>query len=327
VKILSCIALLMLSTALAPYAWCAAQPGREYRIGYLSFPPLADTPSPPRTAFLRALERLGYVHGRNLAIVYRSAEGNMEMLPEAAGDLVDQRPDVIFAAGTPAALAAKHATRTIPIVIFAADPVLNDIVASLAKPGGNVTGVSGVQLRLSPKRLEILKEALPRAARVAVLWSNAHPSHAHELAAIGSRAKELGLVLQPYDVTRLDDLQAAFARMSAGRPDAILAMFDYRTLLYRELIAEFATRNRLPTVFGSRESVDAGGLMSYGPNLAESFARAATYVDRILNGADPRTLPVEQPTRFELVINRKTARSIGLVISESLLLRANVFVQ
>ena len=326
-KILSRIALVILSTSLAPLAWCAAQPGREYRIGYLSLPPLSETPSPPRTAFLRALERLGYVQGRNLAIVYRTAEANMEMLAEAAGDLVDQKPDVIFAAGTPAALAAKHATRTIPIVIFAADPVLNDIVASLAKPGGNVTGVSGVQTRLSPKRLEILKETLPHATRVAVLWSQAHPSHAHELAAIGSRAKELGLVLQPFDVTRLENLQAAFGRMSAHRPDAILAMFDYRTLLYRELIAEFATRNKLPAIFGSRESVDAGGLMSYGPNLAESFARAATFIDRILNGADPRTLPVEQPTRFELVINRKTARSIGLALSERLLLRANVLVE
>ena len=317
----------MLSISLAPVAWCAAQPGREYRIGYLSFPPLAETPSPPRTAFLRALDRLGYAQGKNLEIIYRSAEANMEMLAEAAGDLVEQKPDVIFAAGTPAALAAKRATRTIPIVMFAADPVLNDIVVSLAKPGGNVTGVSGVQTRLSPKRLEILKETLPHASRVAVLWSQAHPSHTHELAAIGSRARELGLVLQPYDVTRLQDLQTAFGRMSANRPDAILAMFDYRTLLYRELIAEFATRNKLPAIFGSRESVDAGGLMSYGPNLSESFARAATFIDRILNGADPRTLPVEQPTRFELVINRKTARSIGLGISESLLLRANVLVQ
>src|SRR5688572_7587241 len=257
-EIRSCLALLVLWAALAPSAWWAAQPGREYRIGYLSFPPLAETPSPPRTAFLRALERLGYVHGRNLAIVYRSAEANMEMLAEAAGDLVDQKPDVIFAAGTPAALAAKHATRTIPIVIFAAEPVLNDIVASLAKPGGNVTGVSGVQLRLSAKRLEILKEALPRASRVAVLWSRAHPSHTQELTAVGSRAKELGLTLEPHDITRVEDLQASFARISANRPDAILVMFDYRTVRYGELIAEFAIRNGLPAMFGSRGSVDAG---------------------------------------------------------------------
>jgi putative ABC transport system substrate-binding protein len=326
-KALSFIALVALSTSIAPIAWGAAQPGREYRIGYLSLPPIAETPSPPRSAFLRALEKLGYVQGKNLLVVYRSGEANTELLAEAAGDLADQKLDVIFAAGTPAALAAKHATRTIPIVMFAADPVLNDIVASLAKPGGNVTGVSGVQAKLSAKRLEILKEALPHASRVAVLWSRAHPSHAHELATTASRAKELGLVLQPFDVTRLDDLQAAFARMSANRPDAILAMFDYRTLLYRGLIAEFATKNKLPAIFGSRESVDAGGLMSYGPNLAEMFARSAIFVDRILNGADPQVLPVEQPTRFELVINRKTARSIGVRISEPLLLRANVLVE
>jgi putative ABC transport system substrate-binding protein len=326
-KTISSIALLMLSSWIAPIAWSEAQPGKEYRIGYLSFPPLADTPSPPRLAFVRALEKLGYVQGKNLVIEYRSAESNVELLAEAAEELAERKLDVIFAAGTPAALAAKHATRTIPIVMFAADPVLNGIVASLAKPGGNITGVSGVQMKLSPKRLEILKEALPRASRVAVLWSRAHPSHTHELAAIGTRAQELGLTLQPFDVTRLEDLQAAFARMSAHRPDAILAMFDYRTLLYRELIAEFATRNGLPTTFGSRESVDVGGLMSYGPNLADSFARAATFVDRILNGADPKILPVEQPTRFELVINRKTARSLRLRIAEPLLLRANVLIE
>jgi putative ABC transport system substrate-binding protein len=273
------------------------------------------------------MEKLGYVHGKNLVIEYRSGEGNVELLPEAALDLLDQKPAVIFAPGTPAALAAKQASRTIPIVMFASDPVANGIVASLAKPGGNVTGVSGVQVKLNAKRLEILKEALPRASRVAVLWSRAHSSHTRDLAAIGSRAKELGLTLQPLDVTRIVDLQASFASISANRPDAILVMFDYRTVRYRELIAEFALKNRLPAMFGSRGSVEAGGLMSYGPNLADMFARAATFVDRILNGADPRMLPVEQPTRFELVINRKTAQSIGLRIPEPLLLRANALVQ
>jgi putative tryptophan/tyrosine transport system substrate-binding protein len=327
VRTLSLIALLALSTSTPPIAWCAAQPGKEYRIGYLSLPPVADTPSGSRAVFLRAMEKLGYVHGKNLIIEYRSGEGNVELLPEAALDLLDQKPAVIFAPGTPAALAAKQASRTIPIVMFASDPVANGIVASLAKPGGNVTGVSGVQVKLNAKRLEILKEALPRASRVAVLWSRAHSSHIQDLAAIGSRAKELGLTLQPFDVTRIEDLQASFTGISANRPDAMLVMFDYRTVRYRELIAEFAIRNRLPAMFGSRGSVDVGGLMSYGPNLGEMFARAATFVDRILNGADPQTLPVEQPTRFELVINRKTARAIGLTIPEPLLLRANVFVE
>ena len=326
-KTLSLIALLAFSLGYSPAGWCGAQPGKVYRIGYLSLQPIAETPSGTRAAFLRAMEKLGYVHGKNLIIEYRSGEGNVELLPEAIADLVELKPAVIFAPGTPAALAAKQATRTIPIVMFASDPVVNGIVASLAKPGGNVTGVSGLQIKLNVKRLEILKEVLPRASRVAVLWSQAHPAHTQELKEIGERAKELDLALQPFDVTRVEDLQAAFARMSANRPDAILVMFDYRTMQFRQLIAEFANTNRLPTIFGAREAVNAGGLMSYGASIAEQFARAATFVDRILNGANPATLPVEQPMRFELVVNRKTARALGLSISEPLLLRANALIE
>src|SRR5262245_11155103 len=167
VKTFSLLMLLTLGLGSSPMGSCAAQPGREYRIGYLSLPPVPETPSGPRAAFLRGMEKLGYVHGKNLVIEYRSAEGNVELLLEAAADLVEQKPPVIVAPGTPAALAAKQATRTIPIVMFASDPVANGIVASLAKPGGNITGVSGVQIKLNAKRLEILKEAVPRAARVA----------------------------------------------------------------------------------------------------------------------------------------------------------------
>jgi putative ABC transport system substrate-binding protein len=327
VKTLSFITLLALSLGYSPMGWCGAQPGKVYRVGYLVFAPLADTPSPQRAALLHAMERLGYVQGRNLLIEYSSAEANVEMLPDAAAELVEKKPAMIFAIGTPTALAAKQATRTIPIVMFAADAVANGIVASLAKPGGNVTGVSGAQIKLSPKRLEVLKEAVPNASRVAVLYSRVHPSHAQELTAVSARARELGLALQPFDVTRVEDLQAAFFRMSARRPDAILVLFDYRTLIYRQMISEFAATNQLPTMFGARESVDAGGLISYGSNLEEMFARAASFADRILNGADPGTLPVEQPTRFELVINRRTARSLGLQIPEALLLRANILIE
>jgi len=327
VKTFSLITLLALSLGCSPMGWCAAQPGKVYRIGYLALTPIVETPSSQRAAFLRAMGKLGYVQGKNLVIEYRSAESNVELLPEAAADLVDQKPALIFAAGAPAAWAAKEATRTIPIVMFAADPVANGLVASLAKPGGNVTGLSFLQIRLSPKRLELVKEAFPKASRVAVLWTRNHPAHAEELKAVGARAKELSLTLQPFDVTRVADLEQAFARMNASRPDAILVLFDYRTLIYRELIADFAARNRLPTMFGSPESVETGGLMSYGPGLAELFARAATFVDRILNGADPATLPVEQPTRFELVVNRRTAQSLGFSIPEPLLLRVNVFIE
>ena len=325
-KTLTLIALMIL-TLVCPRAWSAAQPGKEYRIGYLSLAPIADTPTGGRAAFLRAMEKLGYVHGKNLSIEYRSGEGNAELLPEAMADLVEQKPSVIFAPSTPSALAAKQATRTIPIVMFASDPVANGIVASLAKPTGNITGVSGVQIKLNGKRLEILKEALPRASRVAVLWSRTHPSHTQELAEVRSRAKELGLALEPFDVTHLADLQAAFARISANRPDAILIMFDFRTQRYSGLIAEFAVKTGLPTIFGSRAPVDVGGLMSYGPNLSEMFARTAVFVDRILNGAAPSTLPVEQPTHFELVINRRTARTLGVRIPEPLLLRASVLIE
>ena len=325
-KTLSLITLLALSLGYSPMGWCGAQPGKVYRIGYLALAPIAETPPPQRAAFLGAMEKLGYVQGKNLVIEYRSAEGNVESLPEVAADLVDQKPALIFAVGTPTALAAKQATRTIPIVMFAADAVANGIVASLAKPGGNVTGVTSL-LKLSPKRLEILKEAVPRASRVAVLYSRVHPSHAQELTANQARARELGLALQPFDVTLVEDLQAAFARMSERRPDAILVLFDYRTLIYRQLIAEFAAKNRVPTMFGSKESAHAGGLMSYGPSLEEMFTRAATFADRILNGARPQTLPIEQPTRFELAINLRTARSLGLRIPEPLLLRANVLIE
>jgi putative ABC transport system substrate-binding protein len=307
--------------------WCAAQPGKVYRIGYLALTPITDDPSPQRATFLRAMEKLGYVQGKNLIIEYRSAESNVEMLAEAADDLVEQKPALIFAVGTPTALAAKQATKAIPIVMFAADAVPNGLVPNLARPGGNVTGLSLLQVRISPKRLEILKEALPNAARVAVLWSKAHPAHGKEMTALGARAKELGIALQLFDVTAAADLEGAFASISRDRPDAILVGLDYRTMMYRQLIADFAAKKRLPTMFGSVESVHAGGLMSYGPNLTEVFARAATIVDRILNGAPPATVPVEQPTRIDLVINRRTARALGLELPESLLLRANVLIE
>ena len=327
VKTFSLITLLALSLGYSPMGSCAAQPGKVYRIGYLALTPITDSPSPQRAAFLRAMEKLGYVQGKNLIIEYRSAESNVEMLTEAAVDLVEQKPALIFAVGTPTALAAKQATKAIPIVMFAADAVPNGLVSNLARPGGNVTGLSLLQVRISPKRLEILKEALPNAARVAVLWSRVHPAHAQELTSVGARAKELGVALQAFDVTRASDLQAAFARISADRPDAILVLLDYRTMIYRQFIADFAVKNRLPTMFGSVESVQTGGLMSYGPNLTELFARAATIVDRILNGTRPATLPVEQPTRIDLVVNRQTARALGLELPESLLLRANVLLE
>jgi putative ABC transport system substrate-binding protein len=326
-KRLSLAMLLTLLTWLVSPVWGAAQEGKTYRIGYLSLAPIADSPSPERAAFFRALRELGYVEGRNLIVEYRSAEANIELLPDAATDLVELKPPLIFAVGTPTALAAKQATQTIPIVMIAADPVENGLVPSLAKPGGNLTGLSLLDARLALKRLELLKEALPKASRVAVLWTPAHPAHMQTLPSLETRAKELGLTLQTFEVTRTAELQEAFKRMSAARPDAILVLTDYRTLIYRALIAEFAAKNGLPTMFGSPESVRAGGLMSYGVSIAELFTRAARFVDRILNGAQPASLPVEQPSRFDLVVNRKTAKILELEFPESFLLRATVFVE
>lgn len=319
--------LLTLLSWLGSPAWGAAQPGKTYRIGYLALAPITDKPSSERTAFFRALRELGYVEGKNLFVEYSSAEANVESLPDAAADLVEHKPMLIFALGTPTALAAKQATQTIPIVMIAADPVDNGLVASLAKPGGNVTGLSFLDGRLAPKRLEILKEALPKAARVAVLWTRSHPAHSQALTPLEARARELGLRLQTFDVTRTAGLQEAFERMSASRPDAILVLLDYRTLIYRTLIAEFAAKHRLPTMFGSPESVEAGGLMAYGVRYAELFTRAATFVDRVLNGTRPANLPVEQPTRFDLVVNRTTAKLLEIEFPESFLLRANLFLE
>ena len=326
-KRLSLAMLLTLLPWLVSPAWGAAQPGKTYRIGYLSLAPIADTPSPERAAFFRALRELGYVEGKNLIVEYRSAEANVELLHDAATDLVELKPPLIFAVGTPTALAAKQATQTIPIVMIAADPVENGLVPSLAKPGGNLTGLSLLDARLASKRLELLKEALPKASRIAVLWTPAHPAHMQTLPSLETRAKELGLKLQAFEVTRIADLQEAFKRMSAARPDAILVLTDYRTLIYRALIAEFAAKNGLPTMFGSPESVTAGGLMSYGVSIAELFTRAATFVDRILNGAQPANLPVEQPTHFDLVVNRKTAKILELELPEPFVLRATRFIE
>jgi putative ABC transport system substrate-binding protein len=321
----------LLGGAAASIAWplpigAAAQqtPARTPRIGYLTLAPISDTPSPERAAFLHGLRELGYIEDETIRIEYRSAESYVELLPEAAEALVEQGVDLIAATGTVPALAAKHATQTIPVVFtFAADPVGNGLVASLARPGGNVTGVSGMQPELAGKKLQLLKEMLPDAARVAVFWTSAHPAHMRELEEAQAAARSLGISLQLHDVTRLTELERAFAQIATDRPHAMLTLFDYRTLAYRGMIAEFAAKQRLPTIFASRLFVDAGGLMSYGPDAEESFRSMARYVDRVLRGAKPSELPVEQPTRFELVVNLRVATNLGLTIPPSVLVRIN----
>lgn len=298
------------------------------RIGYLSLAPITDAPSPERAAFLYGLRELGYIDGKTIKIEYQSAEMNVEMLPDAAAELVDRKVDLIVAAGTVASVAAKNATKSIPVVMtFSSEPVASGLVNSLARPGGNVTGLSTMQTELDAKRLEMLKEVLPKVSHVAVLWTTVHPSHQYELKSIAGPARRLGIVVTTFDVTSPDGLNRAFAAMTKARPDALFVLWDYRTLTFRKDIAEFAATNLLPTSFPSKEFVETGGLMSYGPNQHDIFRRTSSIVDKILKGAKPADIPVEQPTEFELIVNMKTAKALGIKIPHSILLRADRMIE
>ena len=308
-----------------PIAAEAQQPTKIPRLGYLVVPPLSETPSPERAAFLAGLHELGWIEGKTIAIEYRSAKWNVELLNDLADELVRMKVDIIVTAGGDTQRAAKQATSTIPIVMAASfDPVAERIVASLARPGSNVTGLSSMAPELSSKRLELLKEVVPRVARVAVLWT---PTADLELRATRAAATKLGLTLKLMEVRNADDLARTFAVLEKERTDALTMLFDALTSGYRGLVADFAKKHKLPTVFGATEFAEAGGLMSYAPNISEGFRRAATYVDKILKGAKPADLPIEQPTKFELVINLKTAKAIGLTIPQSVLLRADQVIE
>ena len=322
------IVVLSLSLLAAPVTAGAQPPRKVPRIGYLVLAPLLEKPSPERAAFLEALRELGYVEGKTVSIEYRSAGWNAELLPDLAEGLVRLNVDVIVTGGggaTPEA--ARQATKTIPIVVAAsADPVGLGLVASLARPGGNITGTSLMAPELGSKRLELLKETVPKISSVAVLW---HPRGAGRLEwqQTEAAARRLGVTLQSYEVRNADDVARALEAMTKKRPDAVIMFFDPLTSGYRVIISDFALKNRLPTIFGAREFAAAGGLMSYGPNIPELFRRAAVYVDKILKGAKPRDLPIEQPTKFELIVNLKTAKALGLTIPPSVLIRADQVVQ
>ena len=311
---------------LAPLAAEAQPPAKIPHLGYLVLAPLSETPSPERAAFLEGLRELGWIDGKTVAIEYRSAKWNVELLDDLAEELVRMKVDIIVAAGAgPLVRAAKRATSTIPIVMAASgDSVSEGFVASLARPGGNVTGMSLMIPELGPKRLELLKEVVPRVARLAVLWT---PAADLELRATRTAAPKLGLTLKLLEVRNADDLARAFTVLEKERPDALTMPFDELTTGYRELVADFAKKHKLPTVFGAREFAEAGGLMSYAPDRAEGFRRAATYADKILKGAKPADLPIEQPTKFELVINLKTAKALGLTIPPSVLGRADQVIE
>jgi putative ABC transport system substrate-binding protein len=300
-----------------------AQQARIARLGVLLFG-TPDTDAFP--AIRRGLGALGYVEGRNIIFEYRYAEGRPERLPTLASDLVRSKPDVIIAAGGDVAPFAKQATTTIPIVmITSADPVQGGLVASLARPGGNVTGLTFVSSDLAGKRLQFLKEAAPGVTRVGVLWNPDHPDG--EFPATQAAGRSLGMHIQSLDVRGSDDFAGAFAAATRERAEALIVVSSRLMTLNRARILDLAAQHRVLLVSGWGPWATQGGLLSYGPDLDAVIRRSATYVDRILKGARPADLPVEQPTKFELVINLNVARAVGLTIPPSLLARADRVVE
>ncbi len=313
----------------APLAAGAPQVGKVPRIGLLAG--TLAVGSRTIEAFRQGMRDLGYVEGRNLTIEYRDAEGKIERLPALAAELVALKVDVIVAPSTPAVLAAKQATRTVPIVfIGAADAVTSTLVTSLARPGGNVTGLSNLASELIGKRLEQLKRAVLGISRVAVLWQPGELDERTEkdyLKAAEDAARALGVRPQLVEARGPQDFEWAFSEMTTARAGALTVLPFSMFRNERRRLVDLAAKNRLPAVYPEREYVDSGGLMAYGANLADLFRRAATYVDRILKGTRPGDLAIEQPTKFELVINLKTAKALGITIPQSLLLRADEVIQ
>jgi len=314
----------------APLAAEAQQAGKVPRVGYLS-PLSGSDPQIQRglDVFRQALRELGWVEGQNIAIEYRWAEGKYERLPDLATELVRLKVDVIVTVGgVPPAQAAQRATKAIPIVASGtADPVAAGLVASLAWPGGNITGPAIISDELVAKELELLREVVPKVSRVAVLWNPANPGNALQLRAAEAAGRILGMRLQPLEARGPGEIDRAFAAMARERAGALLVLLDSMLLDQRERIADLAAKNRLPAVYGLRRHAEAGGLMAYGANLRDLLRHSAIYVDKILKGAKPADLPVEQPTKFELVINLKTAKALGLTIPQSLLQRADELIQ
>jgi putative ABC transport system substrate-binding protein len=287
------------------------------RIGVLL---LGAPPNANLDAFIQGLHELGYIEGKNILIEYRFAEGKADRLPELAMELVRLKVDSMFTAGTPAIFALKRATNTIPIVFFStSDPIGTGVVASLAHPGGNITGISALASDLWPKRLELLKEIFPKLSRVAMLWNKGNAGMALEAKATQDVAGPLGVTLQDRGVKDPNELDTVFALMTKDRADGFLALMDPVLNSYQKRILDFLAQNRLPAIFENKAWVEAGGLISYGANYADAHRRAATLMDKILKGAKPADLPVEQPTKFELVINLKTAKQIGLTIPPEVL--------
>lgn len=330
---IACLIVLVASGLLVTATATLAKPQTKvHRIGFLSAAAPVSTwrDYPPGRAFLEGLRDRGYVEGQNLAIEFRTSEGKHERLPEIATELEKLKPDVILVGTCGAPLdAMRGATRTIPIVVAActADMVATGVVSSLAHPGGNITGTQKLNPELAAKRLALLKEALPRTSRVAVLWDPGYSDFAADWSSMRTAAQTLGIALQSAEVRSASELETAYSAMTGGRADAFITFADVITYVNAKRVADLASERRLPAIFSYREIAEAGGLMSYGPSIPELFRRSSIFIDKILKGAKPGDLPIEQPTKFELVINMKTAKAQGLTIPQSLLLRADKVIE
>jgi putative ABC transport system substrate-binding protein len=323
-----CIVTLTLSFLAAPLQVDAQPSARVATIGYLSIAGGAPGGAPLAESFRQGLQELGYIDGKTIAIVYRSAEGKPERLPALAAELVQLPVDLIFAQSGQVAEVVRDTTTTIPIVMVSgADPVAIGLVASLARPGGNITGLSLMSAELAGKRLQLLKEASGRLGRVAVLWNARDAVMTNIFSEIQTAAPTLGMTVQPLAVQVAEDIDSAIAALTQERPDALFMITDVLTSRYVRQVLEFAVQHQLPTMFQSSGPVAEGGLMSYAPSFTESYRRAAYYVDRILKGAKPGDLPVEQPMKFELVVNLKTAKALGITIPPTLLMLADKVIE
>jgi ABC-type uncharacterized transport system substrate-binding protein len=311
-----------------PLAARAQQPAAKVpRIGFLGNS-TAELEANLVGSFRDGLRALGYEEGRNIVIEYRWAEGKYERFPALIAELVASNVDVIVTAGTPASLAVKTATTSIPLVMIAVgEPVATGLVASLARPGGNITGVTSMSAEIEGKRLELLREVAPNISHIAVLWNAGSPIQVIQERETRAAAQVLGMKMLSLGVRTLEEIEDAFAAIMRERPGALLVLADRLFLHHRTLIMEFATQHRLPGVHAYRELVEVGGLMSYGPSYADMHRRAATYVDRILKGEKPADLPVERPVKFELVVNLKAAKALGLEVPPTLLARADEVIE
>ena len=296
-----------------PLAAQAQQAAKVFRIGFLFYG--SSGPSPELDAFRQGLREFGYIEGQNIAVEYRFASGQVERLRDLATELVRLKPDVIVTPATPASLAAKQATGTIPIVFAGvADAVGAGLIANLARPDGNVTGLTSISAELGGKRLELLKRLVNNASRVAVLYNPADRSNVLLLKELQDAAPALTLTLQPFEVREPSEFEGAFAAMTRDRADAMFGAAGILTFQHRQTVVDLAANSRLPTLWGHRQFVEAGGLMSYAVNFYDQIRRTAAYVDQILKGAKPGDLPVQQPTKFEFILNLKTAKALGLTI-------------